>query len=236
MDPFECQSCAVRHRAICGALQPDALTSLNAIARHRTVPAGEVILSPLDDTPPLANIVSGVVKLTRGLADGRAQIVGLQFASDLLGRPFKKSCAYVAEAVTDVQLCSYQRAEFEKVSQKYSGLKDSLFKHTLDELDAAREWMLLLGRKSAREKIASFLLMVGKRRIDDDCKISSGINFASITLPLTRSDIADFLGLTTETVSRQLSILKNEGLINLDGGRTVTIPNVERMETVALGE
>lgn len=236
MEPKKCQTCAIRHRAICGALHADALTSLNSIARDKTVRAGEVILSPLDDSPPLANIVSGVVKLTTGLSDGRSQIVGLQFASDFLGRPFKKTCSYVAEAVTDVTLCSYQRSEFEAISLSHPDLQDNLLKHTLDELDAAREWMLLLGRKSAREKIASFLLLVGRRNSDEGCGTTTNMNFASLTLPLTRSDIADFLGLTTETVSRQLSRLKNEDLIRLEGGRTVIIPDLERMTFVSSGQ
>lgn len=236
MEPIKCQTCAIRHRAICGALHTDALTSLNSIARDKTVRAGEVILSPLDESPPLANIVSGVVKLTTGLSDGRSQIVGLQFASDFLGRPFKKTCTYVAEAVTDVKLCSYQHSEFEAIWQAHPDLKDNLLKHTLDELDAAREWMLLLGRKSAREKIASFLLLVGRRNVDEGCGTASNMNFVSLNLPLTRSDIADFLGLTTETVSRQLSRLKNEDMIRLEGGRRVIIPDLDRMTIVASGQ
>lgn len=229
-----CQSCAIRHRGVCGAIGVEALTSLNAIARERTVPAGEVILSPLDTAPMLANIISGVVKLTSGLADGRSQIVGLQFASDFLGRPFRESAAYEAEAVTEVRLCSYRRADFEVISQRHPDLQSTLLKHTLDELDAAREWMLLLGRKSAREKIASFLVMVGRRSADEGCHAPDGLNFVSLKLPLTRSDIADFLGLTTETVSRQLSKFKNEGLIALEGSRTVIIPDLAAMNSVAL--
>lgn len=235
MGPQKCETCAIRHRAICGVLDPEALRSLNAIAKDRFVPAGEVILSPLDEAPPLANIVSGVVKLTNGLSDGRSQIVGLQFASDFLGRPFKATCNYVAEAVTEVKLCAYQRTDFETVTRAHPELQDNLLKHTLDELDAAREWMLLLGRKSAREKIASFLLMVGKRASVDGCQGEAALNFATLTLPLTRSDIADFLGLTTETVSRQLSKLKHEGVINLESGRRVVIPDVEKLADVALG-
>ncbi len=236
MEPIRCQTCAIRHRAICGVICPDTLSSLNAIARECTVRAGEVILSPLDESPPLANIISGVVKLTNGLSDGRSQIVGLQFASDFLGRPFKKTCTYIAEAVTDVTLCSYPRPEFEAASQAHPDLQDNLLKHTLDELDAAREWMLLLGRKSAREKIASFLLLLGRRSRGEGCGQPSEINSVSLLLPLTRSDIADFLGLTTETVSRKLSKLKNEGLISLEGGKAVVIPDLERMNAVALGQ
>ncbi len=232
MLPVKCESCAIRHRALCGALSSDALTGLNAIARDKAVKPGETILSPLDISPPLANIVSGVVKLSSGLSDGRSQIVGLQFASDFLGRPFKTSCAYQAEAVTEVRLCMYERSDFEAVSQAHPNLKHHLLTHTLDELDAAREWMLLLGRKSARERIASFLMMVSRRNSEDGCSAPTDMNFARIELPLTRSDIADFLGLTTETVSRQMSKMKRDGLITLEGGRTVIVPNLELLQAV----
>ena len=91
----------------------------------------------------------------------------------------------------------------------------------LDELDAARDWMLLLGRKTAREKIASFMLMVAKRtKLPED----SG-DAGRIELPLTREAMADYLGLTLETVSRQVSSLKRDGIIRLDGKRGVDILN-----------
>jgi CRP/FNR family transcriptional regulator len=228
-----CEACAVRHKALCGALSNDELTKLNAIARNRKLEAGQTILSDHEAPSYFANIVDGVVKLTKTLADGRQQIVGLQFASDFLGRPFRDQSPYFAEAATDVELCTFPKAQFEGLVREFPGLEHRLFEHTLDELDAAQEWMVLLGRKTAEERVASLLLMVAKRMSAVGCQSASGLNFVEFDLPLTRTDIADHLGLTIETVSRQFTRLRSMGLIKLKGTRTVIVPDISALEDIA---
>jgi CRP/FNR family transcriptional regulator len=231
---IRCDACAVRERAICGALCQKEVERLHAIARHRTIPAGQAIVGDQERVVFFASIVSGVVKLTKALSDGRQQIVGLQFASDFLGRPFRERSVYEATAVNDVHLCIYDRRQFEQLVCEFPGFERRLFENTLDELDAARDWMLLLGRKSAEEKVASFILMVSKKM--------SGINRQTyegrptkFELPITRTEIADFLGLTIETVSRQISRLKSEKIIALEGLRTVAVIDAERLEKASCG-
>ena len=102
-----------------------------------------------------------------------------------------------------------------------------LLEMTLDELDAAREWMLLLGRKTAREKIASLLAIVGRR--DAALHLRKPQGQMVFDLPLTREAMADYLGLTLETVSRQISALKRDGVIELEGKRHVTVPDYNRL-------
>jgi CRP/FNR family transcriptional regulator len=99
-----------------------------------------------------------------------------------------------------------------------------LLEMTLDELDAAREWMLLLGRKTAREKIASLLALLARR--DAAAKGRGGVVF---DLPLTREEMADYLGLTLETVSRQMTALRKDGVIALDGTRHVRVADFDRL-------
>lgn len=229
----ECSSCAIRHRALCGALDVSEIKELNVIARHKSVAAGRPIISHLDRTVSFANIVSGVVKLFKRLPDGRTQIVGLQFASDFLGRPFQSEPSYEIEAATDVELCTFDRAAFERLIAKHPKLEHRLLEFTLNELDATRDWMLVLGRQTAREKLASFLSLVAKRSSGEGCAAPEGLNFSSFDLPLTRSDIADLLGLTMETVSRQLSKLKAEGIIHIEGGRRVTVPDLGKLHALA---
>jgi CRP/FNR family transcriptional regulator, anaerobic regulatory protein len=98
---------------------------------------------------------------------------------------------------------------------------------TLDELDAAREWMLLLGRKTAREKIASLLAIVARR--DADLAAPAHNKQRSFDLPLTRAAMADYLGLTLETVSRQITALRQDGVIVLQGLRHVVVPDIDRL-------
>jgi len=232
--PIRCDACTVRHRAVCGALSQREVERLNAIARHRTIPSGQAIVGDQDRVVSFASIVSGVVKLTKTLADGRQQIVGLQFASDFLGRPFRDRSVYEATAVNDVHLCIYDRRQFEQLVREFPGFERRLFENTLDELDAAREWMLLLGRKSAEEKVASFILMVSKKMNGINGHANDG-RPEKFDLPITRTEIADFLGLTIETVSRQISRLKSEKIIALQGLRTVAVLDPARLETASSG-
>lgn len=229
----QCEACAVRNKALCGALSTDEIQRLNAIAIQKRVPAGKVILSDQEPQDYFANVISGVVKLSKTLADGRQQIVGLQFPSDFLGRPFGTRIAYDAQAATDVQLCSFSKVQFERLIKEIPGIEHRLFAHTLDELDAAREWMLLLGRKSAREKVASLLLMIAKRSMAVGCMPHMPGAPVSFELPLSRNEIADYLGLTIETVSRQLTSLKNAGVISLPSLREVHASSLAALESAA---
>lgn len=228
-----CELCSIRNRAVCGALSEDELDQLNRIARRRSISAGETIMSDEEPADFLANILAGVIKLTKTLADGRQQIVGLQFAPDFLGRAYSLNNPYFAEAATDVELCCFPRADFERLLKVFPGLEHRLFERSLDELDAAREWMLLLGRKTAEEKLASFILMLAIRAASIGCTGDELPNEAQIVLPLTRSDIADYLGLTIETVSRQITRLKIDKVIQPLDSRTFLISNIETLAAFA---
>lgn len=221
-----CLACEARHKGICGALQPDQLVVLAKSTSKKKVNAGTQLLDEADKIDRYANILSGVVKLSKTLPDGRQQIVGLQFAPDFLGRPFENESRLRADAATSVRLCSFPRSALERVMDESPELERRLLKQTLKQLDDARDWMLTLGRKTAGEKVASFLLLI-VRNIDPYANPPE--NTVSFDLPLTRGDIADFLGLTLETVSRQLTKLRTEGVIGIDGARRVTIPDVERL-------
>lgn len=230
---MRCDSCAIRNRAVCGALSDEELKKMNAIARKKFVPAGQTVMADHEPSEFFANIVSGVIKLTKMMSDGRQQIVGLLFAPDFVGRAYAKNNPYFAEAASDVELCSFPREKFEKLLASHPGLEHRLFEKTLDELDSCRDWMLLLGRKSAEEKVSSFLLMIAERAPNIGCSHSDDVNFAQFDLPLTRADIADYLGLTIETVSRQITRLKTRGIITMKGNREIVVPDLDLLKQVA---
>ncbi|MCH9808514.1 MAG: Crp/Fnr family transcriptional regulator [Alphaproteobacteria bacterium] len=231
-----CESCAIRNRAVCGALDDAELRELGRIGRFRHYKAGDVILADQEPTTFFANVVSGVIKLEKMSSDGRQQIVGLLFPPDFLGRAYSRTNPYFAQAATDVEICAYPHSQFEQLLRKNPELEHRLFEDTLSELDAAREWMFVLGRKSAQEKVASFLHLIAKRQPMIGCSHIHQPGPARFELPLTRSDIADFLGLTIETVSRQLSKLKRQGTIQIVGGREVTVPDLRELGLTAGGE
>ena len=228
-----CDHCPVRHQAVCGAMDEVQIKKLGQIARRKKISQGQTIISDEEPVDFFANVISGAVKLTKTLPDGRQQIVGLLFAPDFLGRAYSKNNPYTAEAATDVEICTFPNAAFERVIGEYPGLQQRLFQHTLDELDAARDWMVLLGRKTAEEKVASFLLMLARRSLMIGCQHQSAPAMAAFELPLTRSDMADYLGLTIETVSRQLTRLKSRNVIRLSTNRLIMVPDLAKLTLVA---
>lgn len=175
-----------------------------------------------------SNIMRGVVKLTKLMADGRQQIVGLQFAPDFLGRPFAKETMLTAEAATDVKVCSFSASLLDRMIEETPELEHRLHEQALRELDEARDWLLTLGRKTAQEKLASFFYLIATHL---DPEHDAGGPSATYDIPLKRIDIADFLGLTPETVSRQITKLRFSGLITIQSNdRTFQVPDMQRLK------
>ena len=229
-----CEGCPIRYRAVCANCEADDLARLEDTKYYRTVKAGQVIFWAGDDMDFVASIIEGVATLTQTLEDGRTQMVGLLMPSDFLGRPGRRISAYTVTAISELQLCCFRRQPFEQMMRDNPRIPSRLLEMTLDELDAAREWMLLLGRKTAEEKVASFLLLIARRQqmvgCDREC---AGQGDGSFALPLTRADMADYLGLTIETVSRQVTRLKLAGVIAMNSNRVLNIPSMARLAAAA---
>ena len=228
--PVVCQACEARHKGVCGALTPDQLTLLSKHTSKKVYQSSEELYSTTEEQTKYSNILSGVVKLSKLMPDGRQQIVGLQFAPDFLGRPFAKQNSVIAEAATDVRLCSFPKAVLEDIMSQAPEMEHRLHNQTLKELDEAREWMLTLGRKSAMEKVASFLYMIATHAEPERNDIHRQV---VLDLPMKRADIADFLGLTIETVSRQLTNLRKAGLIEIENRRIIIIPDLSALHDAA---
>lgn len=223
----DCSNCPIRHRAVCARCDADEMEQLDAIKYYRKFEAGQTIVWSGDSMDFVGSVVSGVASLTQTMEDGRRQMVGLLLPSDFLGRPSRDTVTYDVTAASDVVLCCFRRKPFLTLLQETPHVSQRLLEMTLDELDAAREWMLLLGRKTAREKIASFLTIIARRGTTENAlPLVAEVVF---DLPLTREAMADYLGLTLETVSRQMSALKRDGVIELKGKRHVVVPDFHRL-------
>ncbi len=227
VDLRECADCPIRHRAVCARCEPDELEHLEEIKFYRTFTAGQTMIWAGDRMEFVASVVSGVATLSQTMEDGRTQMVGLLLPSDFIGRPGRDTAPYNVTAVTNITVCCFRKRPFEQLLVSTPHISQRLLEMSLDELDAAREWMLLLGRKTAREKIASLIAIIARR--DDVLKAGIGRETPFVDLPLTREAMADYLGLTLETVSRQISALKRDGVIRLEGKRRVIIPDLERL-------
>ncbi len=231
IDMNQCSACLIRNRAICADLDASELDALNKIGHQQQIERGRSLMWEGEDAHLVANVIDGVMKLTSSLEDGREQIVGLVYPSDFIGRPYGTTSAQTVTAITDTKLCVFPRSAFDDFAKSHPRLEHKLLDKTLSELDRARQWMLLLGRKSASEKIASFLLEMSERLAEKGCTDIPARS--SFELPFGRQQVADILGLTIETVSRQFTRLKKQGLIDLPDRRTVVILDREALAVEA---
>lgn len=223
-----CDACAIRNRAICADLDDSEIGLLNGIGRRRQLEAGEQLMWEGDEAILVANVIDGVLKLASHSADGGEQILGLAYPSDFLGRPFGETAPYGVEALTEAQICVFERKDFDRFARDHPRLEHKLLERTLTELDRSRRWMMLLGRMNAGQKVASFLLELSDRL----GKAGAG-GETFVTLPLSRQQMADVLGLTIETVSRQLSRLRSAGLIDTPSRREIVLRDRRELEELA---
>jgi CRP/FNR family transcriptional regulator len=228
-DRVLCQTCEVRKLAICAALEDEDLHRLDAIVTHIHLDIGETLFYEGDEAGHVFTVASGTLRLHKMLPDGRRQITGFVLPGDFLGLSGRDGFSYTAEAVTEAGICRFPRRDLEALFDEFPKLEKELLWKARDELVAAQEQMLLLGRKMPAEKIASFLLGLSRRaeRWEMPCD--------PVLLPMSRGDIADYLGLTVETVSRTFTRLKSEGVIELPEAHRVMLSKRERLEELAEG-
>lgn len=231
-EPDTCSDCAARQESICASLDNIELRTLHRIGRRRRVARGETISWAGDESATCANILSGLFKLSALTTDGREQIVGLLYPYDFVGRPYATQSEFTATALSDAELCLFPRTDFEGALALHGALGRALLRRTLDTLDVARRRMLLLGRQRAEERVAGFLLEMATRSGSSRASVDGPVTF---DLPLSRGATADVLGLTIETVSRQMTSLRAAGIISLPGGRSVTIINHAELERILAG-
>ncbi len=224
-----CAACGIRDTAICSVLAPEELTKLEAITRHVDFSQGQTVIDEGEPADFLFNLTQGTMKLYKLLPDGRRQITGFLFEGDFLGIALNEQYAYSAEAIGDVGLCRIPRQNLESMLDEFPHLEKRLLGVVSNELAQAQDQMLLLGRKTAREKVVSFLLSLSRRAADREAEPSP------VYLPMSRADIADYLGLTTETVSRTFTNLKRDGNIRLKTGGYVELPDIVALEEIADG-
>lgn len=208
-DQSPCAACTVRSLTLCSALERDELSHLTAIVTSVELAAGDGLFEDTDDATHIFNITAGVIKVYKLLPDGRRQVTGFLFPGDFIGLERDGRYAYGAEAVTHTTLCRFRRKQLAEVFQRFPKLERRLLELAWNEMVADQEQMVLLGRKTARERIASFLLLLSSRAVQRGQKANP------INVPMSRNDMADHLGLTTETVSRVVTSLRRQGAIAL---------------------
>lgn len=215
-----CADCAVRDSSLCASLDDVELRALNQLGTRRHLARGEALVWAGDDSIICGNLLSGVLKLSASTGDGREQVVGLLYPADFVGRPYAEQADFTITAISDAELCVFPRGPFEQVLEDHARMERMLLQRTFAALDEARSRMLSLARMSAGEKVAGFLKDMAERA--DGCRATAD-GPVTFDLPLTRGEMAEVLGMTIETVSRQLTRLKDKGAITLMGARGITI-------------
>jgi CRP/FNR family transcriptional regulator len=224
-----CASCGARAQSVCSAIPDDELQRLASVAVHCQVEAGRMFIGEGDPADNFFNVTGGTARLFKLMQDGRRQITGFARRGHFLGLAVSDSYAFCAEAIDVVHYCRFSRRHLRDLLDDYPSFEKRLLAVASNELVAAQEQMLLLGRKTARERVASFLL--ARSGEGPPCKGPA----QHLHLPMTRSDIADYLGLTIETVSRTLTKLKTEKLIGIPTVSEIVIQSHAGLEAASGG-
>lgn len=205
-----CAGCSVRDTAVCGVLACDDLAQFKSSGCTQRLEAGQPLFHEGDPATQVYNVTEGALKLYKLLPDGRRQVMGFILPGDFVGISLGGDHAFSAEALQRTRLCRFTRSRFTEFSDEHPELEREIYRLAAHELAAAQAQMLLLGRKSALERVATFLLDLEERQRQGPGAINDQVD-----LPMSRSEIADYLGLTKETVSRVFAELKKRSLIRL---------------------
>lgn len=226
-----CFDCTVRMEAVCGVLGNGELREFRNSGATAVLEAGRTLFHEGDPARSVYTLTTGLLRLSKLLPDGRRQITGFVFPGDFLGITMEDEHAFTAEAIADAELCRFPRARFDAFIEAHPRMERRLYALAAHELAAARQQLVLLGRKTAAEKLASFLLMLADRGRGDGAASPSD----KVTMQMSRNDIADYLGLRIETVSRELSALKAARLVHMTGTYELRIVERERLAALAEG-
>lgn len=224
---FPCQTCAVRDQTICAVLSDEELREVSRITTAVDVAKGGIVFFESDENTYLFNIVSGAVRLSKLLSDGRRQVTGFLFPGDFVGLSVADVYAYTAEALSDTSLCRFNRASLIKLLDRFPKLEHRLLELASNELVEAQAHLLMLGQKHVMEKISSTLIHLMRRigqRYDDAIVID---------LPMTRTDLAEYAGVTTESVSRCFTRLRKQSVIRLPTVWSVHVLREDELERLA---
>jgi CRP/FNR family nitrogen fixation transcriptional regulator len=205
-------------RSVIDAREPPEFAALGTVC---TFSRNETIFDDGESVGAFYKVVSGIVRLCRVSADGRRQIAGFRLPGDLVGFEWTDRYEMTAEAVRDVVTVRYARSRLDRLSEEKSAVRDHLLAHLREDLRSTQEHLMMLGCPTAKERVAAFLLQLARR--------AGAADGTTIDMQLGRQDIADYLGLTLETVSRTFSELMNRGAISSPKRRHVTIRSRARL-------
>ena len=225
--PLErCAICKIRSYSFCRCLHDEQLKVFSGITAEKEFKDKQSIFLQQEHSKHLYNITKGNIKIYKLLNDGRIQIIGFLYPGDFFGSYKKGRFNYSAEAIGDVRLCVFKQEVLDIYLEKNMNLAKELLHMTSHELTLAQDRIGVLGKMNANERVAKFILNISDQRA------RIGWQENPISLPMTRQDIADYLGLTLETVSREITRFKTSNLIKVMSSKQIYIIDKEKLTNI----
>lgn len=218
-----CNDCEARHSDLCGVMSDETIPNLFNLARSHKIDKGEYLFMEEAPSTYVYNISSGMMMLERIGSDGRRQIISFVYPGDYIGLTVGSNYSVSCRAIEPSRFCSWQRHELEQFAEGKQNLQKSLRFIGNKVLARTIDQIFILGRKNAVERLAFFLLQTSGRQTN------AGISETELNLPMTRTDIADHLGLTIETVSRAFTRLAKDKIIELDTPSSISLLDRDRL-------
>ncbi|TDI62486.1 MAG: Crp/Fnr family transcriptional regulator [Alphaproteobacteria bacterium] len=222
----QCRNCNKRESSLCAVLACDELDRLEEIMTPMKFTPGQTIFTEGDDLTHYYTLSDGVIRLVKFLPDGRRAILDFLYKGDFLGLNLEGHYSYSAEAVTNIIVCCFTRQKLQAMFDDIPIMKGRLMSMFMSKLVSSQNQMAGLGRMSPRERLAAFLLHLAA----EPALKHVGQSFV---LPMPREDIADFLGLTIETVSRTFSAFAKESLIGMEKRNIIQLKNEPALQKLA---
>jgi CRP/FNR family transcriptional regulator len=215
--------CALFH-----ALDNNILEKLASIAKLKDMEAHQYLFHQHTHADRLFNIISGIVMIERATSNGRRQILAFVFPGDFVGITNSDHFEYSVKSLSDTQLCEFDREELLTLAEELPALKTNVGQISANILARALDQIYILGQKKAHERLCFLFLQLLERL--------PGATPELINLPMTRQDIADYLGLTIETVSRSFAKLKQDELIATPSPQRLQLLDIEKITELASAE
>ena len=227
-NPLACSTCPVRDRAACSALTEDERDELGRLGKHVTVRRGQTLFGAGDESAACATLISGALKISSFGEDGTERILSLVHPAGFVGEMFSPIARHDVIALTDSRLCVFGQQDYGRAVERFPALGRALLRRSAEDLFESRSIIDLMSRRSARQKVGGFLLAMARAASESPCH-----EVASFDLPLSRAEMAGLLGLTIETVSRQIGSLEKERVIAREGRRGIRLLDPRRLEALA---
>lgn len=214
-------------------IRPETRDRLDAMCRVKSFSAGQIVAHAQEEMGFIGCVLTGILRMQKTLADGREHIVGLLVQGDIFGRAFDGAAEFSIEAATEVECCAFPKTEFETLLTQSPDLERALLLNITNELDRAREWLIVLSNQKIVGRIAGFLLLMCSRFRDIDHILLPRPEGIEVKIPISRADLAHLLGTRPESISRALHSLNDQGAIDILEPDRILIRDTKALARVA---